>query len=122
MDLSSLGHLATVDWEKFFADMEALRQSQEDLDGDGEPGITVTGDGPLPDTFAEMTFDQMVIWTSAWMFSYGTEWFADRQAGTNMSGDNPDDIRNADRRAELEADQLSEAFERLFDEMNTQIP
>lgn len=122
MDLSALAHLATVDWDKFFADMEALRQSQEDLDGDGEPGITVTGDGPLPDTFGEMTFDQIVIWNTAWLQSDGVAWFADQQAGTNISGDNPNDIRNADRKAELEAEQLGEAFDRLYDELTTHIP
>lgn len=113
--------LADVDWDEFFKKMEEIRQQNEDLDGDGQPGITVTGIRPLPDAFDEMTFDQLVIFNSVWL-TYGNQQFADVQAGTNVSGDNPNDIRNADRKAELEAQLLSDAFESLFNEMVRQIP
>lgn len=120
VDFSALASLATVDWDAFFEMMEAYRQSQEDLDGDGEPGITVTADRPFADTFAEMTFDQITIWNSIWLAT-GDEQAADVAAGTNISGDNPNDIRNADRKAELEAEMLGDAFEDLFNELNNQL-
>ena len=54
MDLSLLAGLGAVDWEAFKESLANIDWTlpPEDLDGDGEPGITVTGDrGGAPDGF-----------------------------------------------------------------------
>lgn len=116
MDLAAVAGLADIDWEAFFDYMEALEQESQDLDGDGEPGITVTADGPLPDTFDEMTWSQWIDWNVVMLAGFDPRQ-ADMFAGTNISGDNPNDVRNADRVEEIQADMIADGIENMLNQI-----
>jgi hypothetical protein len=127
MDLSALAGLAglaEVDWEEFWEKasvevqkeierQEAAMQEQQDLDGDGLPGITVSADRPLPDAIGEMSLSQLITFLITGAATDNRD-AADLAAGTNVYGNNPNDIRNAERQGEIYGDMVGAGIEEML--------
>lgn len=125
--LAGLAGLAEVDWDAFWEKasaevqkeierQEAAMQEQQDLDGDGLPGITVTGQRPLPDAIGEMSLSQLTTFLiTSWLTNNRDA--ADLAAGTNYYGNNPNDIRNAERQGEIYGDMVESGIEGMLAEI-----
>lgn len=89
-----------------------------DTNDDGvpdSPPIVVTGPERLPDQWSEFSTGDKFQWISAFLFSGGTEWYADYVAGTNLSGSNPDDPYTT---PEQELGHMADVYEAALDPLN----
>jgi hypothetical protein len=89
-----------------------------DTNNDGvpdSPPIIVTGPERLPDQWSEFSTSDKFQWVTAFLFSGGTEWYADYVAGTNLSGSNPDDPYTT---PEQELGHMADVFEAALDPLS----